>query len=115
MVDSSGLDAFTDPKKKDFMLNFVIPVAVKILESRMKVTSNSIIPAFNASSTGCDDEGKLTVDAKYATQTTQGDFLLLIGALNETNSGTLAYATYCVLGKIFLFWQLNFFLKLKLI
>jgi hypothetical protein len=105
VVDTSGLDAFTDPKKKEFMLKFVIPVAVEILESRLKVTSNSIIPAFNASQAGCDDDGKLTVDSKYATNTTQGDFLLLIGALNETSSGTLAYATYCVLGKR-MFWKL---------
>ena len=74
----------------------------------MKVTSNSIIPAFNASQTGCDDEGNLTVDSKYATNTTQGDFLLLVGALNDSNSGTLAYATYCVLGiKKFVFVNLK--------
>lgn len=98
-MDTSGFDSFSDSNKKNFMLNFVLPEAVRILEQSLKVTSNSIIPSFNASNMGCDDGGKLTVDNKYKTQTTQGDFLLLVGVINEPNSGTLAYATYCVQGK----------------
>lgn len=81
------------------MEKFVLPEAIRILESRLKVTSNSIIPAFNATQHGCDDDGNLTVDSKYASQSTSGDFLLLVGVINEQNSGTLAYATYCVLGR----------------
>ena len=96
-------------KKKNFMEKFVLPESIKILESRLKVTSNSIIPAFDPAFNGCDDDGKLTVDAKYKTDTTAGDFLLLVGVINEPDSGTLAYATFCVLGNFrgFLNFQLH--------
>lgn len=98
-VDSSGFSAFQDSKKRNFMEKFVMPEAIRILESRLKVTSNSIIPAFDPEWNYCDDQGKLTVDSKYKTQTTEGDFLLLVGVINEPNSGTLAYATYCLNGR----------------
>lgn len=98
-MDTTGYDKFTDSKKKDFMMNFILPASIKILESKLKVKSNSIIPSFDGVDLGCNDEGNLDIDAKYKTQTTEGDFLLFVGVINEPDSGTLAYATFCAQGK----------------
>ena len=81
------------------MMNFVLPASIKILESKLKVKSNSIIPSFDGVDMGCNDDGNLDIDAKYKTQTTEGDFLLFVGVINEPDSGTLAYATFCAQGK----------------
>jgi hypothetical protein len=81
------------------MMNFIIPEGVKILERRFKVTSNSIIPAFDGVENGCDDDEKITIDPKYLSQTTEGDFLLLMGVYTK-NDDTLAYASVCLGGRI---------------
>jgi hypothetical protein len=86
----------------------VIPAGVAILESKIKVKSNSIIPAFDGVAHSCDDEGKISIAEKYKTETTEGDFLLFMGVMNEPNDSTLAYATFCVVGKMDFFLNLFF-------
>lgn len=98
MVDTSFWSNFKDAKKKSFMQDFVLPAAVNIFQKLIKVKSNSIIPAFDPVQNYCDDEGKITIDAKYKTQTTTGDFILFAGVFDNEDDGTLAYATFCVLG-----------------
>ena len=90
---------FSDQKKKDFMMNFVIPEGVRVLQSKLKVNSNQTIPAFNPTNNYCDDNGLLTFDSKYQNGTTEGDFILFLGVTNKPSEGYLAYATFCLLGK----------------
>jgi hypothetical protein len=80
------------------MMNFILPEGLKIIESRLKVTSNSLIPAFDGIENGCDDDGLINIDSKYKAQATEGDFILFAGVYNNSNNDTLAYASVCVLG-----------------
>lgn len=81
-----------------------MPEALRILSQKLSVTSNQIIAQFSPSDNYCNDGGKITVSESYATQTTNADFILFVGTFNDASSGTLAYATYCLLG-IFLIFQ----------
>ena len=81
------------------MKEFIIPHGVRILRNKLKVNSNSIIPPFDTVNSGCDDNGLIKISKSYNTQTTEGDFLLFLGVINEPNDWYLAYASYCVLGK----------------
>lgn len=77
-------------------MNFVIPEGVRILKSKLRVNSNKIIPTFN--SHFCDDKGTLSNSDSYASSTTQGDFLLFLGAVNKSDGSSVASASFCVLG-----------------
>ena len=99
---------FNDSLKRDFMVNFVIPEGIRILQSKLKVTSNQLIPAFNSSY--CDDSGTLTNSTSYNSSTTNADFVLFLGAVNNPHEGYLAYATYCLLGNLN-FYKSTFFFK----
>jgi hypothetical protein len=90
------------------MVNFVIPEGIRILQSKLKVTSNQLIPAFNSSY--CNDGGTLTNSATYNSSTTNADFVLFLGAVDNSNEGYLAYATYCLLGTVN-FYKSTFFFK----
>ena len=91
---------FSDSKKKDFMMNFVIPEGIRVLESKLKVNSNQIIPAFDPEANYCDDNGLLSFNSSYKNGTTEGDFILFLGVTNAPSEGYLAYATFCLVGKI---------------
>jgi hypothetical protein len=80
------------------MENFIIPESVKILESKLKAISNSIIPAFNISNAECDGDGAIEVPSKYETETTQGDFLLFVG-VDKLNEDVEGFASACVVGE----------------
>lgn len=103
MVDSSALSEMSDDNKKDFMENFVIPEGTKLLQSKLQVTSTSIIPAFNAEAEGCDDEGNISIDSKYASQVTEGDFLLFVGS-KKLSDDVEGYAGACLLGNDLFFF-----------
>ena len=75
-----------------------MPEGLKILQSRFKVTSNSTIPAFDPVQSGCDDDGNMTIDGKYKSDSTDGDFLLFVGVYEKSDDGTLAYAGTCLQG-----------------
>ena len=108
MVDSSRTDEFDDDDKKNFFMNFILPEGMKILQNRLKVKSNQLIPAFDPVDKGCDDDGVIEIDSKYKTQTTDGDFLLFIGVVKNPSDGVLAYASSCLLGILILKNHLNF-------
>lgn len=103
-MDSSNFTDFKDDDKKNFMINFIMPEGLKILESRFKVISNSTIPAFDPVKNGCDDDEKMKIDPKYKSQTTEGDFLLFVGVYNDSSNDTLAYAGSCLLGNFLNLW-----------
>lgn len=78
------------------MEEIIIPTGTAILESRLKVTSNGKIPAFDPNSAGCHDGNILTIDSStYSSSETDGDFVLFLGVVNESEQGYLAYASYC--------------------
>ena len=89
----------SDSLKKDFMMNFVIPAGIAILQSKLQVTSNRIVPTFN--SNWCNDNGTLSNSTTYGSNTTEGDFVLFMGAVNSPSESYLAYATYCLTGIFF--------------
>lgn len=99
MIDYSGFNNFSDPKKKEFMEKVVIPEGIKILQSRFKPKTGGEIPPFNPTEAGCNDDGKFTIDNSAYTNPTQGDFILFISTLSD-NSDTLAYATSCFYGTL---------------
>ena len=92
------------------MMNFIIPEGVRILQSKLKVNSNQIIPAFDPNYHWCDDNGLFTFDSSYKTSTNEGDFILFLGVRNKPNESYLAYATFCYSGNfdIHFFKILNF-------
>ena len=81
------------------MMNFIIPEGLRILQSKLQVTSNKLIPTFNSS--WCEDSGTLTNNSSYASKTTNSDFILFVGAINDPNESFVAYSSFCLLGKIF--------------
>jgi hypothetical protein len=95
VLDYSGFNSFQDPKKKEFMEKLVIPEAIKVLQSRLKVKDGGEIPPFNPTDSGCNDQGNFTIDNSPYTNPTQGDFILFLSVLND-NSDTLAYAASCL-------------------
>jgi hypothetical protein len=80
------------------MLNLVIPEAIKEIQLRLQVTSNEVIPPFDPVGNFCDDTGKIQISSTYKSTTTNADFILFLGAINEENSTFMAYSNYCLLG-----------------
>jgi hypothetical protein len=81
------------------MMNFVIPAGIKVLQSKLQITSNRIVSTFN--SAWCNDNGTLNNSTSYGSNTTDADFVLFMGAVNNPNESYLAYATFCVTGIFF--------------
>ena len=77
-------------------MNFVIPEGIRILQEKLQVTSNKLIPTFNAS--GCNNNNILNNSSSYLSNTTNADFVLFLGSFSDQFDGTLAYATYCYNG-----------------
>jgi hypothetical protein len=97
VADTSNLSKFIDPKKKDYFMNLVLPEAMKELQSYFKIDSTKYLPAFGSKLDICTDDGIITVPEKYRTQSTEADFIIFIGVIDEPGS-TLGYASFCVKG-----------------
>lgn len=86
-------------------MNFNIPESLKIISSKISINSTGKLVNFSQSQLGgCTDGGNISIPSKYNGDGSEidGDFLLFIGSMNDTVSGTLAYATFCVLGNFLL-------------
>lgn len=86
--------------KRNFMLNFIIPQAVRILSSKIQINSTGQMNNFTAGQlNSCKDGGNITISSKYnGSGVIDADFLYFVGSVNEPSQGYLAYASYCVLG-----------------
>jgi hypothetical protein len=95
------------------MDNLVIPEMIRKLQMRLQVTSAQFIPSFDPVWNWCHDSGKINTSESYKTQSTNADFILFLGVHNDAGSGTLAYATFCVLGRRILCLRNYFFLNFQ--
>ena len=78
------------------MINFIIPEGLRIVQSKLQVTSHKIIPTFDSS--WCEDAGRLTNSTSYSSNSTNADFILFMGAINDPNESFLAYSSFCLIG-----------------
>ena len=86
-------------------MNFVIPEGIKILQSKLSVNSNQIIPSFDVTGKLCNRLNLITFDESYKTNITNGDFLLFLGVINQPDAAYAALSVFCFVGnkfKIFL-------------
>lgn len=103
-IDTSELDKLSSPEKVDFVKNFVIPEAVSILKQVIQVRSNQVIPPFDPSL--CrdydDEDGRpnIAIRSNYHLKGLQADHLLYVGVVNKPHKNYLAYASFCMLGKL---------------
>ena len=92
-----------DPKKRNFLQHFVIVEGIKIIQSKIYLEENSIIPAFDPKKNNCNDaefnkKPTLEITSNFHKSITETDFLLYVGAVNEPKQKWIAYASYCILG-----------------
>ena len=99
MVDTSNLENMNDSKKRDFLKDFILPESVRLLSSKLQIKSSGKLGQFrNGELIHCDDDNKMTIPNEYYSNTEHdADFILFAGSFNS-NAGTIAYATFCVLG-----------------
>jgi hypothetical protein len=83
------------------MTKLIIPEAVRQLQMRLKVTSKQEILPLKDEEHVCDTSDLISVGSSYFNESTQADFVLLLGSENNHGSGYLAYATPCALGEFF--------------
>ena len=100
------------------MEHFIIPEGIKVLKSKLKVRSARVIPPFNPFNANCNDFEKskpnINIRSNFHKTTTRADFLLYIGVINKPNDNFLAYATFCVTGKLINYY-LIYFINFKMI
>ena len=80
-------------------MNFVLPEAISQLKSFIKIDSANYLPAFGDTLDGCVDSGNIIIPEMYKTDSSDGDFLIFIGVIDDDQNGTLGYATYCSIGR----------------
>ena len=113
MVDTSNLQSISNSKRRDYLINFVLPESVRLLSSKLQIRSTGKLGKFRDGELNyCDDSNKMTIPSSYYTNDSHdADFILFAGSFNST-AGTIAYATFCVLGN-FLKIFLKFFILKK--
>jgi hypothetical protein len=102
VADLSNLNSITDTNKKEFLYSFVVPQGLLRLSQLLKVTDKNHMPVLGSQLDSCTDNGKLSIPDNYRTGHIDADFLLFVGSVKSSES-YLAYAAYCVLGRIKLF------------
>lgn len=105
MVDTSNLSNISNSKRRDYLIDFVLPESIRLLSSKLQIRSNGKLGKFyNGELNYCDDDNKMTIPNSYYTKSEHdADFILFAGSFNS-NTGTIAYATFCVLGIFFKFY-----------
>lgn len=79
-------------------MNLVIPEAIRIIQSKIKVSNTKPIPAFDP--TRCKKSQSDTFDESYQNEETDADFVLFLFTINQ-ESGILAQADFCHKGGYF--------------
>ena len=82
-----------DGLKKEFYMSLIIPDAIKIIQSRFKINSNSYIPPFNTDICG----PSFRINQSYTFQSTNADVLIFLKSVNFDNN-TLGSASFCSIG-----------------
>ena len=94
---------FKDQNKLNFVRHFVIPEALKVIESKIRIKSQGLIPPFDPLANHCDDsDGKkpsLEISTGYHTEHTAADYLLYVGVVEEKAIDFSAYASFCITGR----------------
>lgn len=73
-----------------------MPEALRILQSKFSVTTNSMLPSLNLSI--CKSKPEISVNDVYNSRTTDADFILFLEIAKE-DSGILAMASPCSIGR----------------
>ena len=79
------------------MKNLIIPEALRIIQSKIKIKSNELIPAFDP--VNCNVENIIKVNSSYLSNSTNADFVLFLGVTYSILNPFLAFAGFCVIGK----------------
>ena len=100
-MDTSNLQNMISSKKKDYLMNFVLPESIRLLSSKLQIKSTGKLGKFQEQNLrACNDSGKMTIPSSYySNQEHDADFILFAGSFN-LNSDTIAYASACSIGKI---------------
>ena len=102
-MDSTNFRGVWDDQTVAYMENLILKASLDILSDVFSVKTNSHIPNFDVNALGCNDRGNMTLDDKYKTQASVGDFLLFAGTVLDVPDpgyGTfVAYASACAVGK----------------
>lgn len=101
-IDDTNLANFEDKNKENFVRHFVIPNGLKIIQNKIQIKSDGLIPPFNAIKNGCDDSvdksPSMKITTKYHEEKTAADLILYVGGVHEKMNGFDAYASFCVQG-----------------
>ena len=100
MVDTSNLENMIDPKKKDYLKNFIISESIRQISSKLKINSNGKLgPLLEEDLNNCIEDNNINIPNTYFSNNEYDtDFILFSSSYNSDDS-SLAYAYSCILGK----------------
>lgn len=88
---------FSDPKKRAYYEDFIIPEAISQISDLIQIDSMKYLPALDDLVDACTDDGNLEIPAKYRTEPTEADMLIFVGVVRSSDT-FLAYSTFCLKG-----------------